>query len=430
MNTVMFRTGVLRKIYILFIILATVLLFYFVRPLQDTYISSVKDGDMLGKKDGMDYDDQAESGILHVIISYLRSLIGLGLEGSSGISKTKIVYDSHARRLVDNLEMRIFQNKTNSSEVTGIKPPKKTGINSLSYHETNITDGSRSQCIPGKTRDRMLNLFGNRYDVNIHPFIGAETEVSSLVSLPPPFGFKKLESVLKKAVSVINKSDFSEITSKSCSRCVVVGNGGVMKDSSMGAIIDDFDVVIRLNDAPTITYEKDVGSKTTIRMAYPESSFQSAIPYKGHWLYVIVIFKQTDLEWISNVAAGKKVPSSLRFWKSVARSVPKPADEFRIFNPHIIQETAELVGMKIGNGKVGKNVPTTGSFAISMATRLCDEVSVAGFGYDESKPLHYYDKQQIKVVKNSWTHNINIEKKWLLKLVQQGIVHDLTGGIK
>ncbi|XP_054749640.1 uncharacterized protein LOC129255111 [Lytechinus pictus] len=210
MNTVMFRTGVLRKIYILFIILATVLLFYFVRPLQETYISSVKDG--VGKKDGMDYDDQSESGILHEIINYLRSLIGLGLEGSSGISKTKIVYDSHARRLVDNLEMRLFQNKTNSSEVTGIKPPKKTGIHSLSYHETNTTDDSRPQCIPGKTRDRMLNLFGNRYDVNIHPFIGAETEVSSLVSLPPPFGFKKLESVLKKAVSVINKSDCSEIT--------------------------------------------------------------------------------------------------------------------------------------------------------------------------------------------------------------------------
>lgn len=32
-----------------------------------------------------------------------------------------------------------------------------------------------------------------------------------------------------------------------------------------------------------------------------------------------------------------------------------------------------------------------------MATRLCDEVSVAGFGYDVTKPLHYYDKLQMKV---------------------------------
>lgn len=57
---------------------------------------------------------------------------------------------------------------------------------------------------------------------------------------------------------------------------------------------------------------------------------------------------------------------SLKFWKSVARAVPKPSDEFRIFNPLIIRETAELVGMKVGNGKVGKVRPKTSSLWVLL----------------------------------------------------------------
>ncbi|XP_030831380.1 CMP-N-acetylneuraminate-beta-1,4-galactoside alpha-2,3-sialyltransferase isoform X2 [Strongylocentrotus purpuratus] len=445
MNILKIRIGILRKVLILGIVLVTISLLYFVRPLQEThvsrsYISSENDGEVGGgKQDGVDYDVQSEfMGVLprvldsakrSGVVSHLRSLIGLGWKDNSGTSsKTEIKFDSHAERLLDILEVNLFQNKTNAiDEVTVIKPSRKEGIHRSTSDEGEIPVGDGLQCIPGKSRDRMLNLFGNGYDANLHPFIGSKTGVSGVMSLPPPFGFRKSESALIKAVTVVGQSDFP--TSNSCSRCVVVGNGGVMKQSAMGPIIDDFDVVIRLNDAPTVGYEKDVGSKTTIRMAYPESSFQSSLLYKGNWLYVIVIFKQADLLWVADVAAGKKAPS-LKFWKSVARAVPKPSDEFRIFNPLIIRETAELVGMKVGNGKVGKNVPTTGSFAISMATRLCDEVSVAGFGYDVTKPLHYYDKLQMKIVKESWTHNIDIEKKWLLKMVQQGVIHDLTRGIK
>lgn len=67
-----------------------------------------------------------------------------------------------------------------------------------------------------------------------------------------------------------------------------------------------------------------------------------------------------------------------------------------------------------------------------MALHNCDEVAVAGFGYDMSTPrapLHYYEKLMMSAIKESWTHNISKEKEFLQKLVKGGVIQDLTGGI-
>ena len=80
-----------------------------------------------------------------------------------------------------------------------------------------------------------------------------------------------------------------------------------------------------------------------------------------------------------------------------------------------------------------QNTPTTGFTAIMVALRLCDKVSVAGFGYnlkEPNSPLHYYSQgQKMSLINQSFTHNIPMEKKTLYKLVQEGIIVDLTNGI-
>lgn len=441
------RFVILRKTLILFVILFSITTFIYLRPLDDHDASHPyvrNDGEINGEemddaalyevnsefvnlKNPRDETERKSGGV----VDSLRSLIGLKPMNKDGSSKTEIRLDSHAQHLLEILEVNLYKNETNSYDLAssgGVAG--KPGIHLLSPDEGEVDGEDAPRCVPRKSRDRMLNLYGSSYNPNYHPFVGqAEAKTSNMMSLPAPFGFHNSETILKKALSVVKLSDLPVTKGKSCTRCVVVGNGGIIKKTSLGKTIDDHDVVIRLNDAPTKGYEVDVGSRTTLRMAYPESSFQTSRLYDDHWLYVMIVFKPSDLEWITDVAAGKKVRPSLHFWKSVARSVPKPADEFRIFNPLIIRETATLIGFTIGNGRMNKNVPTTGSFAIAMATRLCDEVSVVGFGYTEDKPLHYYDALQMKVVKKSWTHNIDQEKRWLHKLVQQGVIHDLTGGI-
>lgn len=91
MNILKIRIGILRKILILGIVLVTISLLYFVRPLQETsvsrsYVSSDNDGEVGVKQDGIDYDVQSEfMGVLprvldsakrSGVVSHLRSLIG------------------------------------------------------------------------------------------------------------------------------------------------------------------------------------------------------------------------------------------------------------------------------------------------------------------------------------------------------------------
>lgn len=60
-------------------------------------------------------------------------------------------------------------------------------------------------------------------------------------------------------------------------------------------------------------------------------------------------------------------------------------------------------------------VPTLGASAVVMALQLCDQVSLAGFGYDMQHPesrLHYYEairmgamKAQVNQLSNSGTYS-------------------------
>lgn len=79
-----------------------------------------------------------------------------------------------------------------------------------------------------------------------------------------------------------------------------------------------------------------------------------------------------------------------------------------------------------------QNVPTIGVSALDLASLLCDEVSLAGFGYNLSQkgaPLHYYDHLPMSAMQGEKSHNVNRETELLQRLVRDGVITDLTGGI-
>jgi len=79
-----------------------------------------------------------------------------------------------------------------------------------------------------------------------------------------------------------------------------------------------------------------------------------------------------------------------------------------------------------------QNIPTLGATALNLASLLCDEVSLAGFGYNLSHrdvPLHYYDHLPMSVMQQQKMHNVDRESEFLQKLVKEGAITDLTGGI-
>ncbi|KAI3368671.1 hypothetical protein L3Q82_025399, partial [Scortum barcoo] len=258
---------------------------------------------------------------------------------------------------------------------------------------------------------------------------------SKICDYLPPFGVKSQEKIIDILLSATKNYGLGEeLDSLSCKTCIIIGNGGILTNKSLGQKIDEFDVVVRLNEAPVKGFEKDVGSKTTIRITYPEGAIQKTERYETESLFVLSAFKALDFKWLRHMVFSQRLRSTDGFWKSVARHVPREPSDMRILNPYFIQEASfKLIGLPHNNGQMGRgNIPTLGTVAITMALHNCDEVAVAGFGYNMSTPhapLHYYEKIRMSAIKESWTHNISKEKEFLIKLVKAGVIQDWTNGI-
>lgn len=60
-----------------------------------------------------------------------------------------------------------------------------------------------------------------------------------------------------------------------------------------------------MNNAPVFGFERDAGSRTTIRMMYPEGAPDSSREYEGTVIVALVVFKSIDLKWLTSVITGK-----------------------------------------------------------------------------------------------------------------------------
>ncbi|CAM9657026.1 unnamed protein product [Lampetra fluviatilis] len=250
----------------------------------------------------------------------------------------------------------------------------------------------------------------------------------------PPFGLRGQEKIVNEILAKTKESDLPLHLQSACRRCVIVGSGGILFNKSLGARIDEYDFIIRLNNAPVRGFERDVGARTTMRITYPEGAIQDPRKYEADSLFVFAGFKPHDFRWLRSVVYSEKMHPIQGFWKSVATQVPRRPEDIRILNPYFIREAAfTFIGLPVNNGMMGHgNIPTLGTVAITMALHNCDEVDVAGFGYDMSNlsaPLHYYESTKMSAIKESWTHNIAREKDFLRKLVRGRVIRDLTGGI-
>ncbi|TWW72746.1 CMP-N-acetylneuraminate-beta-1,4-galactoside alpha-2,3-sialyltransferase [Takifugu flavidus] len=445
----------------------------------------------------------------------------------------------------------------------------------LTYKYGNLSEGV---CKPGYAAAKMTAIYP-KFMKPAPMFLDRNFKrLAKVNSYLPPFGFKTQERIIDSILTTTKNYGLGEqLDSRSCKRCIIVGNGGILSNKSLGSRIDEYDVVVRLNEAPVSGYGKDVGTKTTMRITYPEGAIQKPDSYEKDSLFVFSAFKPLDFKWLRQMvfkekltlgshtrlslgirpvfldlpcaaaaaaAAGAFPPTSSispaglpdyrtvaqpdptdaavgliakvkvlagwdviltqavtgvwrrgshtpnkrekarkretsvtpvraevlkgteGFWKSVAHYVPREPTEIRILNPYFIQEAAfQFIGLPFNNGLMGKgNIPTLGTVAITMALHNCDEVAVAGFGYDMNTPhapLHYYETVKMSAIKEvsaeaslddlragtpqssggpadrfhspflkqSWTHNIAKEKEFLRKLVRANVIADLTNGI-
>ncbi|XP_015245091.1 PREDICTED: lactosylceramide alpha-2,3-sialyltransferase [Cyprinodon variegatus] len=332
------------------------------------------------------------------------------------------------------ISVQLFQRRTDRPVEWHVSPAHKQLV------RENVLRVLEGRCRPGGARERLLALFPSSSEP-VRPFLWKDEPLPDELFLdPPPFGFRGLKGKVEDLLPLLPAlhSDPPSQTPSGCRRCVVVGNGGILKGLELGQLIDRFDTIIRLNSGPLGEFSTDVGNRTTIRMSYPEGT-----PF--HWadsdpeaVFVAVVYKSGDISWISAMIRKLSVPlwDWLFFWQRVPKEIPLDPSRFRLLNPLVIRETA-FSFLKYPEPRWrlwgwDQNVPTLGVSALNLASLLCDQVSLAGFGYNlsqEGVPLHYYDQLPVSFMQQQKMHNVDKET-WLLRtLVREGAISDLTGGI-
>ncbi|XP_052317110.1 CMP-N-acetylneuraminate-beta-1,4-galactoside alpha-2,3-sialyltransferase-like isoform X2 [Oncorhynchus keta] len=225
----------------------------------------------------------------------------------------------------------------------------------LMYKYGNLSEGV---CKPGYAAAKMTTIypmFAKPAPMFLDPNFRRFSKISNFF---PPFGIKTQEKIIDNILTATKSYGLGEeLDSQSCKKCIIMGNGGILANKSMGVKIDEYDVIARLNEAPVSGYEKDVGSKTTMRITYPEGAIQKTERYEQDSLFVLSAFKALDFKWLRSIIFKERLRSTEGFWKSVARHVPREPSEMRILNPYFIQEAAfRFIGLPHNNGQMGRGV--------------------------------------------------------------------------
>lgn len=256
-------------------------------------------------------------------------------------------------------------------------------------------------------------------------------------TLSLPFGLRGAEPFLTKILAYTSNYDMpASIEKLDCKTCIVVGNSFSNKNSLLGTSIDKYDVIIRMNDAPVRGYEDDVGSRTTVRLFYPESaSANPSIHNDPDTLLALVPFKPNDLRWLKESLYNETRVSLLlqnqeKFWKPPPMIWLARPSQVRILDPYFTQHAVSSLLRQRNNPR--RLSPTMGCLAVFVALNYCDVVHIVGFGYPRVRkfevPMHYYGEKTMEVMKDS-SHDVSLEAQVLKSLEEAGAIKNLLSNL-
>lgn len=184
------------------------------------------------------------------------------------------------------------------------------------------------------------------------------------------------------------------------SKVCLVGNSGLMKTKEWGEEIDNHNIVIRFNHAPTKGYEKYVGSKTTLRLVNghcfggttkvernptADSNFLPLLPVQD------IICKTWNAE---------------EFMMGVFNNANK--HNLFFLNPQFIMEVSRYTP--------GQE-PTAGFVMLILLLSRFKNINMYGFTFwEDSYEYHYFEKVPFKA--NQLGHNFTSEKDIVTELIK------------
>ena len=209
--------------------------------------------------------------------------------------------------------------------------------------------------------------------------------------------------------------------------CAIVGNSGHLRLTQFARAIDSHDTVVRLNVAPVFGYHRRVGRKTTHRVLNKlwTRSYRNGkgmkkgvpLPLEKGLTFVVTRANSQEFELLTEYLAEEHPDAKAYYLSSRACSMAQP----------LLTEYREAL-CQAGYGPYkGLNVPSSGYVIIQILMRLCDKVTVYGFGVEGmgQKGLdfdyHYYKGTGSRHVGDD-VHCFDNEEKVVRQMGQEGFV--------
>ncbi|NWU78254.1 SIA7E sialyltransferase, partial [Onychorhynchus coronatus] len=181
-----------------------------------------------------------------------------------------------------------------------------------------------------------------------------------------------------------------------CKSCALVTSSGHLLGGKQGGRIDETECVIRMNDAPTRGYGRDVGNRTSLRVI-AHSSIQRILRNRNELLNMshgaVFIFWGPS-SYMRRDGKGL-VYNNLQLMNQIL-----PQLKAYMISRHKMLQFDDLFKRETGKDrKISNTWLSTGWFTMAIALELCDRINVYGmvppdFCRDPnhlSVPYHYYE---------------------------------------
>ncbi|OXB81048.1 UNVERIFIED_CONTAM: hypothetical protein H355_004978 [Colinus virginianus] len=275
-----------------------------------------------------------------------------------------------------------------------------------------------------------------------------EDEYQRLCQYGGAHGWKDVRwDVLKSALSLLNTSGSALLTDSRpqaarCTRCAVVGNGGILRGSGMGATIDAHDYVFRVNGAITEGFERDVGSRTSFYVfstntmvnalrSYADDGFRHP-PQTPETCYVFLPDHDRDYLLLRAALSRQRVDSGRDEGVHPQEFFGEDLQvgKFRMLHPDFIRYLRNrfLRSHILATPFWPLYRPSTGAVMLLAAIHTCDQVSAFGFmtpGY-KAYSDHYFDRGH-KKVQFFVNHDLRMEMRLWQRLQSSGILWLYSG---
>ncbi len=279
--------------------------------------------------------------------------------GQDGETPARAVEAQSRRHSSPSLQLNRRANSNPGGSKTAAEEPRKEGPYRLSKR------------VQGELHDRQRieNLLNTKVDVVMNQLV-LEMQGGISCGGKPVMEFRDIDAVLAahpQLSEVLPEQD--EIGGAHFGTCAVVGNSGNLLQKGHGKDIDAHDTVIRFNGAPTVHYEEDVGSKTTIRIQNVDN-----LGFHEHNDKYLIFTARNKRDLQKFVNHRKRYSRRKQF----------------AFNSEFWCHIWDWVSHR-------KLKPSTGLAGIILALRTCDHpINLYGFSHNDTN-FHYFNHLPPKV---------------------------------